>query len=232
MRKYLWILLCFALLACWISGCGGGGGSNPLEPSPDDYILLALYQDHVIRWTQPIGVFMDQVHVPADWKPEHAAFFQQAMTTWTDAAQGKFSFVTLTSSSQPCVVVRWVKDHPYGEAPPTIGITKLDLATINNVQYIQNVRMELAVDDANGQPMPDSIMKLLSVHELGHAIGIWGHSDDPNDVMYQALGSQPGLSFRDINTINRLYSLDPDIYELPHAVRSITPEKVTTITMP
>lgn len=43
-------------------------------------------------------------------------------------------------------------------------------------------------------------------HEMGHALGIWGHSDNPNDIMYYAHTRDiPTISSRDINTLKRVY---------------------------
>jgi predicted Zn-dependent protease len=43
-------------------------------------------------------------------------------------------------------------------------------------------------------------------HELGHGLGIWGHSQTPTDVMYFAQVRQPpSLSARDVNTLKRIY---------------------------
>ncbi|MEM1366834.1 MAG: matrixin family metalloprotease, partial [Cyanobacteria bacterium P01_H01_bin.15] len=43
-------------------------------------------------------------------------------------------------------------------------------------------------------------------HELGHALGIWGHSSDQNDALYfSQTGQTPHISERDIQTLRRIY---------------------------
>jgi predicted Zn-dependent protease len=49
-------------------------------------------------------------------------------------------------------------------------------------------------------------LKATARHELGHALGIWGHSPTETDVMYfSQVRTPPPISERDINTLKRIY---------------------------
>ncbi|MBD3882539.1 peptidase [Phormidium tenue FACHB-886] len=80
-------------------------------------------------------------------------------------------------------------------------------------------RYELFVDRASNPPLRSHrfTVRLSPIqtpaytlatarHELGHALGIWGHSPTETDVMYFAqVRNPPVISVRDINTLKRIY---------------------------
>lgn len=88
--------------------------------------------------------------------------------------------------------------------------------------------------DANGSYFSDMELYNTILHEIGHALGVMGHSYSTNDLMY--MGNQVGatnpllikyrsdfqyISYQDINTIRLLYNLVPDITNVPVDEKSL-----------
>jgi predicted Zn-dependent protease len=64
----------------------------------------------------------------------------------------------------------------------------------------QRFTIQLSPDQA------DNYTLATARHELGHALGIWGHSPLETDTMYfSQVSNPPPISIRDINTLKRVY---------------------------
>jgi hypothetical protein len=98
--------------------------------------------------------------------------------------------------------------------------------------YIQDVQIEIATTSPGGLPYTNNGMKISSLHEIGHALGLWGHSDNPNDLMYYtgpAIGYS--ISENDALTLNALYALRADVPEAPAGTKTRVPSFEYVITI-
>ncbi|UFP95378.1 matrixin family metalloprotease [Gloeobacter morelensis] len=54
-------------------------------------------------------------------------------------------------------------------------------------------------------------LEMVAVHEFGHAIGLWGHSDNIDDIMFARVSGLSEPSPRDIETLKKIYAAPADI---------------------
>ena len=67
--------------------------------------------------------------------------------------------------------------------------------------------VEPTVEVLIGAGQRQEALQATALHELGHAFGLWGHSDEPGDAMAASPGATPvlQLSVRDRRTLEWLY---------------------------
>lgn len=53
-------------------------------------------------------------------------------------------------------------------------------------------------------------LKIISAREIGHVLGLWGFSPNPDDLMFEGEVNELKLSNRDKNTIKKLYKLNSE----------------------
>jgi len=79
------------------------------------------------------------------------------------------------------------------------GLTKYELY---NREGILAHRMIIEIKPLHN---PQGVLD-TATHELGHALGIWGHSQVPTDALYYAQSNQSQeISPRDVNTLKKIY---------------------------
>ncbi len=55
------------------------------------------------------------------------------------------------------------------------------------------------------------LCKNILAHELGHALGLLGHSPEKGDLMFSVTDEYSRLSQRDLNTLQKLYERKVDV---------------------
>jgi len=102
----------------------------------------------------------------------------------------------------------WEAQFLYGEFRGEL-VTECQGATdvaVDALTFLLSPPMHIYVElrFAEGTPGTDSCLNLTTAHELGHALGIFQHSPDPDDLMYSdPIVTAP--SARDRNTAERAY---------------------------
>jgi tetratricopeptide (TPR) repeat protein len=182
---------------------GTGGGA-------DDY-YKEMIRAGVLRWpaTQmPLRVWIDDGSKATGYRPVFTAILKQAFADWSDASNGKIKVTFVPDVLKANIICRW-SDQPEkfknsaeaGESrlySDRYGIAKGELSI-------------LTVPTSSTLPITDNRLRAIVLHEVGHLVGMTGHTSDPRDIMFYSAAagdSWRDLSARDKATIARLYRED------------------------
>lgn len=186
--------------------------------------LLVLCRWDVTRF--PLAVHVEAPTVPAelqnefDRMKEPNAFVDaawRALDSWQEALGGVVSFRRVGGAGDVDLRIRLMGE--VGPAPEegvqVLGTTPMrDACQIEGrsvwadrveVQYdVPEIRIYVA--DAHGLLPPDQVERNV-LHELGHALGMHGHSPIPADLMYEVARDRrvDRLSQQDVNSFRALY---------------------------
>lgn len=190
-------------------------GNNYIEQAPSD--------SKIIRWSKssfPLKVYIDdsnQNNLPDYYKSS----VLRALNQWEKSVDF-ISFVNANKKSDAQIIISFEKmpdnicsdsvcKYVVGYTNPKISGSRLK--NMNIILYDKNPKDEYFSD----KEIYNTIL-----HELGHALGIMGHSYSTDDLMYQQAQEYSKvfskyrsdfhyLSGNDVNTIQLLYMLEPTI---------------------
>ncbi len=173
------------------------------------YLHACLRDELTVRWpdnTMPIRVYLAPFHWYEKSKQQESFVYQQmvmdSLKRWSDVTDGKIRFQIVGELKQSQINITW---------------RRVDRKSLGHCEYMINDRnmvysaeIQIGLSDGllHAKYNDTDEVKHTILHEIGHALGIIGHSDHSADIMY--VPHQFGvvdLSKRDIETINWLYKL-------------------------
>ena len=178
----------FLLFAC--GGCAAGTVPSSTLPPPSSDLTpnYAPALRSLRHWPQP------RVAVRLDGMTEsQAQKIEYAMHLWNEALLGEVTLIRSSSPEAPIVVRLTSPSMLDGSQGKTTVMA--DVST----QGLQSALTLLNSD------LQDDWLTLIATHELGHALGISGHSPSTDDLMYEAPGPQLAITTRDRNTLLLAY---------------------------
>jgi predicted Zn-dependent protease len=171
--------------------------------SAGTYIAAMLRDDAlVVRWPEEAGavrVWVQPRTTVRDWYPASVAVARDAFDTWARVVPLRFTFTNDSTAAD--VRVRWTDRLTQDEQ---VGQNRLAYRP-DGVAVAADVT--LAVHDPRGRVLGAEVLRLIALHEVGHALGL-AHSPDPDDVMAARTdGRGRGLTAADVATARLLYAL-------------------------
>lgn len=186
----------------------GQTGQQP-RPTDNDY-FVEVTREGLIRWNQesmPLRVFITSGDGIFGYKPQFAELMKQSFLSWSEASAGLVSFAFVDNPEQAHIVCLWSSDPVKFKNIAESGHAVLDSSTKRGL--VKGTITILTVPLVEQVPVTDNRMRRTCLHEIGHVLGLAGHTSNPADAMFHTIGVEDtwkDLSARDANTIQRLYS--------------------------
>lgn len=180
-------------------------------PDADTYLkagspLGVKWPDNLI----PITVYIPPTSNTQKYKPFFADILKGAFIKWAAASHGKLSFEFVDRPDKAKLICEWSDDPKKVKFQGEGGHAELNYRN----QDVYNAKiLLLTIDPSSTVPLTPILLAKVALHEVGHALGLIGHSNNRLDIMFFSmdLSNHVGeISERDSKTLRALYANRPE----------------------
>lgn len=195
--------------------------ATPKKPIADiaigDYIasVTAKGPNRWARERMPIRVFIRPGDGVKGYRDDFRPMIFRSMRQWIQAAHGHLTWRAVLNEKEADLVFSWTDDHrdfPHGAEQ---GLAKTVCLSPHCIKHAEIKLLTVPLSPDTNQTLSDDEMESTCLHEIGHALGLHGHSPNNKDVMFFCIHPNPitSLTDRDKATIAILYSSEQHEYK-------------------
>jgi predicted Zn-dependent protease len=194
-----------------------------------DYLNHLASSNEANRWPRekiPIKVFIEDDRNVPGFRSQFVEIFLNSLEIWTKATKNRLSFQIVNNLSQADLSVVFTANVEDIAQKPGMAPAEQGLASIRAYRrgpgygFIERAKIQILVHKpTSNKELTDDDIKEVCLHEIGHAMGLSGHSPNDSDVMHFMLSFRqlPALTKRDKQTIARLYQDYPALNQTASA---------------
>ena len=183
-------------LSKWQDDKNNGDYFSQIKPSKYGYLV----------WSQfPVKVYLEAPNITnSNQSQQWINVVSQTVEEWNNylplkiVENPEIADITIVRKSPPLQITPGSK-FPRARS----ALTSYNIYTKNNTLYH---RFTILLSPMLSPTQGGKYLLAASRHELGHALGIWGHSKDKGDALYfSQVRNPPLVSPRDVNTLKKIY---------------------------
>lgn len=188
-------------------------GQEPARPAQDNYLNSVLISTNTgDRLVTRLSRLPITLYIKAAPEPRFAEAVWDAARSWETLTDGTVEFARVDEPTRADILISFVdidrgREAGHAAFAPVIYQARSAYNRLSAVPIELNFRLILGFRPEDQTRW----IQMVAAHEIGHAIGLWGHSDNTGDLMYPSIQGHQQPSPRDIQTLIKLFSYPPSV---------------------